>query len=244
MGKIFVVGIGPGDREHMTREAEHAIEESDLIVGYTTYVELLRGMYPEKEFLQTGMKQERERCELCLQQAREGKIVSLICSGDAGVYGMASLMLEVAGNACTIPIRIVSGVTAALSGAALLGAPIGNDFCTISLSDYLTPWPVIKKRLLSAAEGDFVIVLYNPSSKNRPDHLKKALNELQKVIGNDRPCGLVRNIGRDGESAWIGSFEELYDQETDMFTTVFIGNSFTRVIDHKLVTLRGYEGNV
>lgn len=244
MGKIFVVGIGPGDREHMTREAEQAIEESDLIVGYTTYVELLKGIFPQKEFLQTGMKQEMERCELCLQQAQEGKTVSLICSGDAGVYGMASLMLEVAGDNSSIPVRIVSGVTAALSGAALLGAPVGNDFCVISLSDYLTPWPVIKKRLLSAAEGDFAIVLYNPSSKNRPDHLKNALNVLKKEIGNDRPCGLVRNIGRGGESTWIGSFEELYDQETDMFTTVFIGNSFTRVIDHKLVTPRGYEGNV
>ena len=241
MKKIYVVGMGPGNEEGMTLQAKAAMDVSDVIIGYTVYIDLIRDMYAGKELLTTGMRKETERCSLCLDKAREGKTVSLICSGDAGVYGMASLMLEMAGDSPDVEVEIVSGVTAALSGGALLGAPLGHDFCVISLSDLLTPMELIEKRLKYAAMGDFVIVIYNPSSKNRPEHLKKACGILEELTGPERPCGLVKNIGREGESAEVCTLSGLKGMETDMFTTVFIGNSQSRIINGKLVTPRGYK---
>lgn len=241
MGKIYVVGMGPGREEGMTLEARKALSVSEVLIGYTVYIDLLREQYPEKTLLTTGMKQEVERCRLCLEQAESGKTVSLICSGDAGVYGMASLMLEVAEKAPGIEIEIVAGVTAALSGSALLGAPVGHDFCVISLSDLLTPWEVIEQRLRAAAAGDFVMVIYNPRSHSRADHLRRACEILLETLPGSRPCGLARNIGRDGEARELCTLEELKDKDADMFTTVFIGNSMTKEVSGRLVTPRGYR---
>ena len=242
MGSIYVVGLGPGKEEYMTYEAAKALEKSDVIIGYTVYIDLIKDRYQGKELLTTGMRQEKERCSLCLSKALEGKTVSLVCSGDSGVYGMASLMLEIAEGE-EVDIKVISGITAALSGGAVLGAPLSHDFCVISLSDHLTPWELIEKRLRCAAMGDFAMAIYNPSSKLRKDYLKRTCDILLEVIEKERVCGFVRNIGRDDESYCLCTLEELKDKQVDMFTTVFIGNSTTKVIDGRLVTPRGYLKN-
>lgn len=237
--------MGPGDESMMTQQAINALEESDVIVGYTVYLELLGERFAGKEFLSTPMKQEAERCRLAFAEAAKGKNTAMVCSGDAGIYGMASLMFEIreelGPDAADVEIEVIPGITAASSGAAVLGAPLDHDFCVISLSDLLTPWELIKKRLRAAAEGDFAIAIYNPSSRKRHDHLKKACDILLEAIEKERPCGCVRNIGRDGEECFTCTLEELRNAETDMFTTVFIGNSRSRIIDGKLVTPRGYR---
>ena len=245
-GILYVIGMGCGSREGMTLEAVHAVEASDLIIGYTVYTDLLRELFPEKEMRSTGMRKETERVNLALDEAGRGKTVSLICSGDSAVYGMAALSLELAGKRKQagerVPeIRMIAGVTAALSGGAILGAPLTNDFAVISLSDLLTPPETIERRLRCAAEGDFVIVLYNPSSKGRPHHLKKACEILLQIRPADTCCGYVRQIGRKGQESGILSLEELRDFQADMFTTVFIGNSATAAMDGRLVTPRGYR---
>ena len=241
--KIYVVGMGPGKEEYMTHEATKVLNASDVIIGYKVYIDLIRNVFPDKELLTTGMKEEVKRCELCVEKALAGQTVSLICSGDAGVYGMASLMISVAASHPEIEVEVAAGVTAALSGSAVLGAPVGHDFCVISLSDLLTPWELIEKRLVCAAEGDFVIVIYNPSSKGRPDHLKKAVDILSEHIDPLRICGIARNIGRDGEDSRICTLAELKSIKTDMFTTVFIGNSKSREVNGRFVTPRGYDEN-
>ncbi len=243
MGKIYVVGMGPGKEKYMTFEAKEALDKSDIIIGYTVYIELLKESYKDKQLLTTGMKKEAERCRLCLDKAIEGNTVSLVCSGDAGVYGMASLMLEIAGDDPEVEIEVIAGVTAALSGGAVLGAPLGHDFCVISLSDLLTPWELIERRLRSAALGDFAIAIYNPSSRARADHLKKAASILMEYMDPSRPCGIVKNIGRDEQSYRVCTLEELMTIETDMFTTVFVGNSRSKVINGRLVTPRGYTNH-
>lgn len=241
MGKIYVVGLGPGDEEFMTLSAKAALDKSDVIIGYKVYINLIKDRYANKELLTTLMKQEVERCELCLERALKGDTVSLVCSGDSGVYGMASLMLEVAANHPEIDIEVVAGITAALSGGAVLGAPLSHDFCVISLSDLLTPWELIETRLRCAAEGDFAIAIYNPSSNKRADYLMRACDILLEYIESQRPCGYVENIGRDEESYTICTLRELRDAKVNMFTTVFVGNSMTRLINDRLVTPRGYR---
>lgn len=240
-GLLYVVGIGPGEASQMTAQAEAALTLSTCILGYQTYVDLVREYFPEKKFLSTGMRGEEERCRRALQLASEGKCVSLICSGDAGVYGLAGLVLEMAEEFPGTEVRIVPGVTAALSGAALLGAPLIHDFAVISLSDLLTPREEIERRLRAAAEADFSIVLYNPASRKRADGLKRACEILLTVLPGERACGVVRRIGRDGEEAEVCTLAELKDRQADMFTTVFIGKSATRIIGQKLVTPRGYR---
>lgn len=247
MGKVSVVGIGPGEYEQMTIKADKVLKSADIIAGYNVYVELVKAHYPDKEYVTTPMKQESLRCALALESAAEGKNVALICSGDAGVYGMSGLLYELKAlyeddeEFQRIEIEVISGVTAALSGAALLGAPLIHDFCVISLSDLLTPWDKIEKRLISAAAADFVIVLYNPSSKKRADYLKKACELILKYKDENIVCGVTRNIGRQDEEYQIMSLGALKDYSADMFTTVFIGNSQTREIDGKMVTPRGYQ---
>lgn len=243
MGKVYVVGMGPGKRDGMTIRAAKALEESDLIIGYTVYVDLLREEYQSKELLATGMRQEKERCSLCISKAGEGKTVSLVCSGDAGVYGMASLLLEMNKDS-DVEIEVIPGVTAALSGSALLGAPLSGDFCVVSLSDNLTPWEMIERRLRSAALGDFPLAIYNPCSKSRPEHLKKALTILSEYMDGERPCGIARNIGRDDEKVQVCTLNELGSLDIDMFTTVFIGCSDTVIVNGRLVTPRGYMSKV
>ena len=237
---LYIVGIGSGSPDGMTGEAVKAAEASSLIVGYTVYCDLLRPLFPDKKYYATGMRQEKERVEFALEQAACGLNTALVCSGDAGVYGMASLAFELAESYPNARITVVAGVTAALSGAALLGSPLTNDFAVVSLSDLLTPWEVIEKRLEGAAAGDFAIALYNPMSHKRTDNLRKACEIILKYREPDTPCGLAVNIGRAGESCKILTIGELKNSVVDMFTTVFIGNSVTRVINGKLVTPRGY----
>lgn len=240
MGKIYVVGIGPGKSDMMTVQAKEALNSSDVIVGYKTYIDLVRDEYSEKEFYENGMRGEIERCEKCVDYAKEGKTVALICSGDAGVYGMASPLLEVAEREGFSDVEIIPGVTAALGGAAVLGAPLSHDFCVISLSDLLTPWEMIERRLRAAADGDFCIAIYNPSSKKRADYLKRACDILMDKLPKETACGFVRNIGRDGCENKVCTLEELSQENVDMFVTVFIGNSQTKISAGKLITPRGY----
>ena len=239
--KLYVIGIGPGGADQMTPRARQAIEHSDIIAGYTTYIDLVRPLIGDKEILQTPMKKEIDRCKLARDAALTGKTVSMICSGDAGVYGMAGLMYEVCEQHPDMDIEVIPGITAACGGAAVLGAPLIHDFAVISLSDLLTPWEKIQKRLDFAAQADFCICLYNPSSHKRADYLQKACDILLKSKSPETPCGTVRNIGRDGECGEIYTLAQLRDTKVDMFTTVFIGNSQTRVINGKLVPPRGYE---
>lgn len=239
--RIFVVGMGPGREEMMTQEALQALEQADVIVGYTLYLALLGERFRDKELLSTAMRQEKERCALCFKEAAKGKQVALICSGDAGIYGMASLMYEIGKDYPETELAVIAGVTAASSGAAVLGAPINHDFCVISLSDLLTPWEKIEKRIRAAAEGDFSIVFYNPSSHKRKDYLKRACDILLESVEGERACGYVENIGREGTKATVCTLRELRERNVNMFTTVFVGNTGTEIINGKLVAKRGYQ---
>lgn len=240
MSKIYVIGIGPGAYEQMTGKAIQAMKDSDVIVGYTVYVNLVKDYFPEKEFMTTPMKKEVDRCVMAFEEAKKGRIVSMICSGDAGVYGMAGLMYEVGEQYPQVELEIIPGVTAATGGAAVLGAPLIHDFCLISLSDLLTPWEKIEQRLLGASQADFVICLYNPSSKKRGDYLQKACDLMLRYKAPETVCGMVSNIAREGETSRIMTLKELREAKADMFTTVFVGNSQTRQIGGKMVTPRGY----
>lgn len=239
---IYIVGMGPGDERFMSMQARKAVEDSDIIVAYTLYAKLMKKIYPQKSYMTTGMKAEIDRCRLCIELAESNKKVALICSGDPGVYGMASLVYELVEKDSGIELVVVPGITAACSGAAVLGAPLNHDFCVISLSDLLTPYELIVKRLKAAIEGDFVIVLYNPSSKSRADYLIRAC-EVMLEAGADkgRACGYVENIGREGTKAFVGTLEELRTKSVNMFTTVFIGNSESYIKNGKLITKRGYK---
>ncbi len=292
-GKLYVVGLGPGNEDGMTIRARRILDECPVIVGYKTYIDIVRGIlstytsagnsdlssYPDKavpdnincedskrnitdsnntignedntgfevsskvkNYIETGMRQEVERCRLALEKAADTvEPVCMVCSGDSGVYGMAGIILELAPKYTNVDIEIIPGVTAALSGSALLGAAVGHDCAIISLSDLLTPAEVIEKRLRAAAEGDFVICLYNPASRTRTENLKRACEILLSYKDKDTVCGCVRNIGRDGESISVMTLDELKDVQADMFTTVFIGNSMTKNIDGHMVTPRGYK---
>ena len=239
--KIYIIGIGPGKEEVMTGEAIWGLENSDVIIGYTVYVKLLGERFAGKEMLVTPMRQETERCRLCFEEAAKGKRVALICSGDAGIYGLASLMYEMGKEYPETELIVIPGITAANSGAAVLGAPLNHDFCVISLSDLLTPWEKIEKRLTAAAEGDFAMAIYNPSSHKRKDYLMRACDILLRVIEEDRPCGYVENIGREGTKAVTCTLKELRETQVNMFTTVFIGNSGSELVNGKLITKRGYQ---
>ena len=268
---LKIVGTGPGNVDEMTARARRAIEDADIIVGYTLYNELLQKEFPDKEYYATPMRHETERCRYALEKAAQGAETVLVCSGDSGVYGMASLVFELAeqmygrageesrrrsdgkdseknnktcqGQEICPEIEVIPGITAALSGGARLGSPLSNDFAVVSLSDLLTSWDVIEKRLRGVADGDFVIALYNPGSKKRRGHLKKACDIVMERRSAETPCGIVHNIGREGEHVEIMTLGELRDVQADMFMTVFIGNSKTRVIGGRLVTPRGYVEN-
>ena len=217
------------------------MEKSEVIIGYTVYVDLVKEHFPGKEFMTTSMKKEVDRCVMAFEEAKKGKVVSMICSGDAGVYGMSGLMYEVGVNYPEVELEIIPGVTAATGGAALLGAPLIHDFCLISLSDLLTPWEKIEARLLAAAQADFVVCLYNPSSKKRSDYLQKACDLMMQYKSPETVCGIVSYIGRDGEHYEVMDLKTLRDTKVDMFTTVWVGNSQTKEINGKMVTPRGYR---
>ena len=241
MGKLYVVGLGPGDYDNMTVRADRALQSCDTIVGYHVYVDLVKDRYPDKKTITTPMTKEADRCRMALDVARGGEKVAMVCSGDSGIYGMAALIYELRGEDTEPELDVIPGLTAACSGAALLGAPLTHDFAVVSLSDRLTPWETIEKRLRCAAEADLSIVLYNPASHGRPDHLRRACEILLRSLPEDRPCGIARNIGREGERRELMTLSQLKDAAVDMFCTVFIGNSATRIIGGEMVTPRGYR---
>lgn len=238
--EICVVGIGPGSAGMMTADARRVLQECSCVVGYPLYVDLVKDLIADKKTITTSMKQEEERCKAALVEAKKGEKVAFVCSGDAGVYGMAGLLYEMAEESPEIEVKVIPGITAALSGAALLGAPLIHDCCLISLSDLMTPMETIRKRLILAAEAGFIIVLYNPGSRTRRDYLKRACEWLMEELSPETVCGLARQIGREGEETQILTLSKLKDMEADMFTTVFIGNATTKEIRGKMVTPRGY----
>ena len=240
---VYVVGLGPGGPQFLTAQAQSALTQAEVLCGYTVYLDLVRPYFPEKEYYSTGMTKEIDRCRWALETAQSGRTVALVCSGDAGVYGMASPLLELAETFPDVTVEVVPGLTAALSGGAVLGAPLAHDFCVISLSDRLTPWAVIERRLTAAAMGDFCVALYNPSSKGRPDYLARAVRILlEQGKAPETVCGLVRNIGREGQTSRVLTLAQLETTPVDMFTTVYIGNAATRELRGRMVTPRGYHG--
>lgn len=235
---IYVVGLGPGNAQGQTFAARQAMAGCDALVGYRAYIDLVRAQFPDKPVFSTGMGGEAARCRQALRLAGEGKRVCLLCSGDAAVYGMASLVLELAGPEQAV--EVIPGVTAALSASAALGAPLGGDFACVSLSDLITPWAVIEKRLTGAALGDFCLALYNPGSAHRPQALWRACQVLLRHLPQERPCGWARNLGRPGQAVRLCTLGQLQEEKVDMFTTVIVGNSATCLRAGRLITPRGY----
>ncbi|HET6419743.1 MAG TPA: cobyric acid synthase, partial [Geobacteraceae bacterium] len=247
MSKLFVVGIGPGDLKHMTYEAREAIESAEVVVGYTTYLKLVEPLLGGKEIFSSGMTKETERCREAVRLASDGRTVALVSGGDAGIYGMAGLALELANDPASAPLAapeivIVPGISALQAAASVLGAPLMHDFAVISLSDLLTPWEMIEKRLEAAAAADFVTVLYNPRSKGRTRHIDLAREILLAARSPRTPIGIVRNACRDGEEKIVTTLADMPIDRIDMFSLVIIGNSATFVDRHgKMITPRGYD---
>lgn len=238
---IYVVGIGPGSKEMMTLEAIKAMEDADVIVGYKTYINLITEFIQDKEVVQNGMRQEIDRCKQAVEIAKTGKKVAVISSGDAGIYGMAGLILELTTKEeQEVPVKVIPGVTASIGAAAILGAPIMHDFCHISLSDLLTPWEVIEKRLKLAADADFVICLYNPRSKGRSEHLARAFEIMGEFKGGNTPVGIVKDVGREKEEKFVCTFDTMDFERVDMTTMVVIGNKSTFIHEDLMITPRGY----
>ena len=238
---IYVIGIGHGNRDLMTQEAISAMEDAEVIVGYKTYIKLVEDFIKDKEVVQNGMRKEVDRCQDAIDIAKTGKKVAVISSGDAGIYGMAGLILElVTKQGLDIPVKVVPGVTASIGAAAVLGAPIMHDFCHISLSDLMTPWEVIEKRLRLAAEADFVICLYNPRSKGRSEHLAKAFKIMGEFKDGSTPVGIVKDVGREDQEKFICTFDTMDFERVDMTTMVIIGNKSTYIHDDLMITPRGY----
>ena len=241
-GVIYVIGIGPGHKEELTPRAVDALEQSDIIVGYNTYIALIKDLIGDKEVVGNGMRQEVDRCQKAVDLAVEGNKVAVVSSGDPGVYGMAGLVLELIQkvDAQKRPECIViPGLTAANTSAAALGAPLMHDYAVISLSDLMTPWNQIKKRADFAAQGDFVIAIYNPKSRGRATYLNEIRDIVMKYRKPETPVGIVRKAGRPGMNWTITDLEKLPDEDVDMQSTVIIGNSNTYVADGKMITPRG-----
>ena len=241
-GKIFVVGTGPGSLEHITPAARKAIEQADVIVGYGTYLDLIKELLQGKEVVSTGMTQEVDRCRKAVELAREGKIVAMICGGDPGVYAMAGLVYEIVkSSGSPVIVEVIPGISALNAAASRLGAPLMHDFACISLSDRLTPWDMIEKRLDAAAFADFVIVLYNPRSKGRAGHINKARDIVLKHRKASTIVGIVKSAMREHETVIVTDLEHMQESDVDMQTTVVIGNSKTFVWNDFMITPRGYE---
>jgi cobalt-factor III methyltransferase len=239
-GKVCIVGLGPGDPDLLTPQALRALRSATDIVGYAGYLELIRPLECRGACHALALGAETERARLALDLARQGRQVALVSSGDAGVYGMASLLLETAGDARAVDVEVIPGVTAATAAAALLGAPLGHDFVCISLSDLLTPWALIERRLQAAGQGDFVVVLYNPASQQRRWQLPRARDILAAYRKDNTPVGLVNRAYRPGVSVDITTLDTLNVDNVTMETTIIVGNSRTQKINGRLVTPRGY----
>lgn len=238
---LSVIGIGPGSEAMMTQKAIAALQEADIVVGYKTYTHLVKKWTADKEVIKTGMCKEIERCQIAIDLAEQGKNVAMVCSGDAGIYGMAGLILElVSKQRRNVQVRVVSGITASIASAALLGAPLMHDFCHISLSDLLTPWPVIEKRIIAAAQADFVICFYNPRSRGREGHLAKAFELMTPWKAETTPVGIVKAAGRKKQEKWVTTFGQMDFSPVDMTSLVIVGNQSTYLSDGLMITPRGY----
>ena len=241
---IYVVGFGPGDKQFMTMQAVEIIEQADLIVGYTTYTDILKAQFPDKKYISTPMRKETDRCRLAIEKALEGNTVAMVSSGDSGIYGMAGIMLEIADDMqADVEIVTVPGITAASTAASVLGAPLMHDLSLISLSDLMTPLELIFRRVEAAASADFVISLYNPKSGKRVDYLEKAADIILKYRDKGTPVGIVRNAGRPDQKAWLTTLSELKNEPVDMFCVVIVGNSQTYIKNNRMITPRGYKIN-
>ena len=238
-GKIYVVGIGPGKKADMTFRAYEAMEKSDIIIGYKTYMDLIKEYYPGKEMKNSQMTKEVDRCIDVLKLAKDGKNVALISSADARVYGMAGIMLEIADG--EVEVEIIPGVTATNAAAAIVGAPVMHDYVTISLSNLLTDWELIKKRLELAAQGDFVVSIYNPKSRGRVTQIEEAREIMLKYKPKTTPLAIVRNSRREHEEHVVTTLDEMLNHEINMLTIVIIGNANTFIKDGKMITPRGYS---
>lgn len=243
MSKLFIIGIGPGDREHMTLRAEEAIRECDVIVGYRTYVSLIEEMVRDKEVIALGMMEEVKRAQKAIELAMEGRVVGLISGGDSGVYGMAGLALETLSEAGSahILVEVIPGVSALNAAASLLGAPINHDFASISLSDLLTDWTTIESRVRAAGEADFILALYNPKSKKRTWQIEKVRDILLEHKPETTPVGIVTAAYREGQSVVLTDLKNMLSHDIGMMTTVIVGNSATFTHDGKMITPRGYH---
>ncbi|MDD3553317.1 MAG: precorrin-3B C(17)-methyltransferase [Deltaproteobacteria bacterium] len=264
---LYIISLGPGRLEHMTLRGHEALKASDVIVGYGTYLDLIQPLLAGKEVFSTGMKKEIERCEKAIESAMQGRTVAVVSSGDAGIYGMAGLILELCArrgikprlvtraagqttshcaedeSECppTIAIEVIPGVPALAAGAALLGAPLMHDFAVISMSDLLTPWETIETRVKAAAEADFVVVIYNPKSRGRDWQLGRAQEILLRHRPANTPVGIVKKAMREGEDVTLTTLQHMTECHIDMQTIIFVGNSSSFTFWNLLVTPRGYR---
>jgi len=239
MKKLYVIGMGPGGIEHMSIKARKSLEESEVIVGYVKYIDMIKSLIEGKEVYATGMKGEEERCKQALSMS-ENKIVSIVSTGDAGIYGMAGLILELCKEEDMDNVEVIPGITAASAAASMVGAPLMHDNCNISLSDLMTPYSLIKKRVELAASADFVISLYNPKSKGRPNYLRECIDIIKTFRKGSTPVAIVKNALREGEKKEIFTLDTFEDTNVDMFTIVIIGNSESYIKGNKFLTPRGY----
>ena len=241
-GKLHVVGFGRGGKEHMTFKAAETIQNADIVTGYTAYVNMMKPIFPDKEYKATGMMKEVDRCRMAIEDAMAGKDVAMISSGDSGIYGMAGIIYQLADEMkADIEIDTVPGMTAASTAASVLGAPLMHDLAIISLSDLMTPLDLIMKRVDCAGIGDMIVCLYNPKSKTRTEYLNQAQQILLKHRSAETPVGIVRNAGREDQRAQITTLGDLDKADVDMFSIVIIGNSQTYVSNGRMITPRGYR---
>ena len=244
MNKMYVVGIGPGDISEMSTRAIRTIESCNVIVGYKTYVGLIEPLLEGKRVIQNGMRSEIERVKIAIEEALDSKNkVAIISSGDSGVYGMAGLALVLAEGE-DIEVEVVPGITASSAAASILGAPLMHDYCSISLSDLLTPYKLIERRMELAAQADFVIAIYNPRSKGREGYLKSMLEIVGKYRGENTPIGMVKSALREGQQSYITTLKDFDCTLADMKSLIIIGNSKTYVKDGQMITPRGYERKI
>ncbi len=242
-GKLYVVGTGPGHTDYICQRALDALADSEVITGYKTYTDLIQPLTQGKEVLSSGMRKEVERCQEAVDIAAEGKRVSMISSGDAGIYGMAGLVLEIVHErGLDVEVEVVPGITSAISSASLVGAPLMNDFVVISLSDLMTPWEVILHRLEHAIKGDFVMVIYNPKSKKRIEQLNQCVEMLLEHRDASTPVAIVKSAMREEGHQTVTMLGEMLSHEIDMTTTLIVGNSQTYISQGKMITPRGYKG--
>ena len=238
MGKLYVIGIGPGGLEHMTLRAKDAIEESNIIIGYNKYIDMIKPIVEDKELFSTGMRGEESRCRKALELSKENNIVALISTGDSGIYGMAGLILQMKENE---NVEIIPGVTASSAAGSVVGAPLMHDNCNISLSDLMTPYNLIKKRVRNAADADMIISLYNPRSKGRPHYLREAIEIIKEYRKLSTPVAVVRHALRDGQEYKLFTLENFDEEVVDMFSIVIVGNSQSLIKEGKFITPRGYN---